>query len=218
VERPGVAFEHTLFADTNKIWDRATARGVNTGYKAFGFSFRVEPDPNGIPAEDLFVNWYGQTNSRWQYDPDTYRYLRYTDGVPHFDAAEDAQVWTNNIIVIEVEHLDRPDLFAEGASNASIEISLHDQGRAYLIRDGMAYQGFWRRPDDDPGTALRLVYGDNTPMQMRPGRTWVAVVRGLGNATINAEKVDAEGTAQAVIASYTPTPTLTATATPTETP
>ncbi len=218
VERPGVAFEHTLFADTNKIWERATSRGVNTGYKAFGFSFRIEPDPNGIPAEDVFLNWYGQTNARWQYDPETYRYMRYTDSVPHFDAAEDAQIWTNNIIIVEAEHLERPDLFEAGASNASIEIALRDQGRAYLIRDGMAYQGFWRRPDNDQGTALRLVYGDNTPMQMRPGRTWVAVVRGLGNATINAEQVDAEGTAQAVIASYTPTPTLTPTASATAAP
>jgi hypothetical protein len=218
VERQGIAFEHTLFADTNKIWERADARGVNTGFKAFGFSFRIEPDPNGFPAEDVFVDWFGQMDSRWQYDPETYRYLRYTDSVPHFDATEDAQIWTNNIIVVEAEHIERPDLFDLGASNASLEIALQDQGRAYLIRDGMAYQGFWRRPDNDQGTALRLIYGDNTPMQMRPGRTWVAVVRGLGNASINAEKVDAEGTAQAVIASYTPTPTLTPTASATATP
>jgi hypothetical protein len=218
VERPGVAFEHTLFGDTTMIWERATARGVNQGFRARGFAFDVTPDPDGLATTDIVTDWYGQTSARWQYDEETYRYLRFTDDVPHFDAATDEQLWTNNLIILEVEHIRRPDLFEAGASNESLEIDLNDQGRAILVRDGMSYQGFWRRPDNDPGTALQLVYGDNTPMKMRPGRTWVAVVRGLGNVILTDDPVDMVGTSEAVIAAYTPTPTFTpeveATATP----
>lgn len=214
VERPGVAFEHTLFVDTTKVWERATARGVNTGLRARGFAFDPQPDANGTPANDLFIDWYGQIDVRWQYDAETERYVRYTDGVPHFDAADGDQLWAHNLVIIEVEHLERPDLFEEDSRTASLEIALREQGRAILIRDGQAYQGFWRRQNEEEGSALQLLYSDNTPMKMRPGRTWVSVVRWMNNVSISEDPVDAMGTAQAVIASYTPTPTLTPTIAP----
>jgi hypothetical protein len=213
VERPDVAFEHTLFVDTNKVWERATARGVNDGYRARGFAFNRTQDANGIPTQDIALNWYGQTSARWQYDAETSHYLRYTDSVAHYDAADGQQLWADNLIILEVEHIQRPDLFEPEARNASQEIALYDQGRAILIRDGMAYTGYWRRQDFDEGTALQIIYGDNTPMMMKPGRTWVSIVRGLGNATLTANPVDALATATVVVGSYTPTPTLTPTAT-----
>ena len=207
VERPGIAYEHTLFVDTNKVWERATARGVNDGYKARGFAFNVTPDANGMIARDIFLEWYGQTSARWQYDTLTTRYLRYTDGLIHTDAVEQEQLWADNLVILEVEHLNRPDLFDEGSTAASIEISLHGQGRVILIRNGMAYQGYWRRENDEPGTAIQMIYGDNTPMMMKPGRTWVSVVRGLGNVTIAEQLADMVGTQQAIEASITLTPT-----------
>ena len=207
VDRPGIAYEHTLFVDTNKVWERATARGVNDGYKARGFAFNVTPDANGMIARDIFLEWYGQTSARWQYDTLTTRYVRYTDGVMHKDAAEDQQLWADNLVILEVEHLDRPDLFEEGSTFASIEIALHEQGRVILIRNGMAYQGYWRRENDEPGTAIQMIYGDNTPMMMKPGRTWVSIVRGLGNVTIAEQLADMVGTQQAIEASFALTPT-----------
>ena len=84
----GKAFEHTLYADTTKVWARATARGVNEGHRARGFAFSDVADAGGVAANDVFVDYYGQTDARWQYRADTGRYVRYTDSVPHFDAAD----------------------------------------------------------------------------------------------------------------------------------
>ncbi|HEX2623101.1 MAG TPA: DUF3048 domain-containing protein, partial [Phototrophicaceae bacterium] len=39
-----LAFEHTLFLDTTKLYDKATERGVNTGYRANGFAFNEQAD------------------------------------------------------------------------------------------------------------------------------------------------------------------------------
>src|SRR5690606_1532719 len=150
--------------------EKATARGVNTPYKPFGFAFAEQPDPAGEPATDVFVDWYGQTDARWQFDEETGRYLRYTDGLIHTDAATSEQLWTDNIIIIEVPHNRRPDLFPEGATYESLEIALWDQGPAYLVRDGVFYQGYWRRRDREPGSALQIIYGNNTPIMMKPGR------------------------------------------------
>ena len=103
-----VAREHTLFTNTELLWDEATRRNVNTGYRAFGFAFNETPDPDGAPANDVFVEWWGQTDARWQYDDETGRYYRFTDGVPHLDAAADEQVWADNLVIIEVPHKPPP--------------------------------------------------------------------------------------------------------------
>ncbi|MDL1901033.1 DUF3048 domain-containing protein [Anaerolineae bacterium CFX9] len=226
----GLAFEHTLYADTVRIWERATARQINIPMRARGFAFSEFADPNGILANDLYVNWYGQTDARWQWDAAASRWVRFTDGVPHFDAADGQQVWADNVIVIEVPHEERPDLFEEESNTRSQQINLWDQGRAYLFRDGQYYQGFWRRPCDAPpaeptatpegytvtspcgsrmGTALQLVYGNNVPMMMRPGRTWVMVVRWLGDVAITDVYTDTAATATALALSATPTRTMT---------
>ncbi len=200
-----LAYEHTLFADTNKLWETATRQNVNTGYRARGFAFANQPDPGGTPANDIYIEWWGQADARWQYDPDTGRYLRYTDSVPHLDAADGEQLWTDNLIIIEVAHNERPDLFPPGANYASLEVALWEQGFAYLIRDGMIYQGHWRRRSDQPGDALQIIYGDNTPIMMKPGRTWVSVVRGLGYTTFSDVYTDVAAMATSIALSATPT-------------
>ncbi|MFN8530106.1 MAG: DUF3048 domain-containing protein [Anaerolineae bacterium] len=231
--RDGVAFEHTLYADTNMIWDRATRRGVNTGYRARGFAFATQPDPNGTSANDVFINWYGQTDARWQWDATAQRWVRFTDGVAHFDAADEQQLWADNVVVIEVTHEERSDLFEEESRAASQQIDLWGSGRALVFRDGQYYEGYWERrcrdfPADtptptpvpvaespcysEPGDALRLFYGPtNQSIMMRPGRTYVEVVRSLGNVEISDAMANMGGTMTVLAQSATPTLTLTPT-------
>lgn len=218
-----LAFEHTLYADLTMAWARAAARGgqINEGRRARGFSFSDVPDANGETANDVFVDYYGLTSARWQYQPDTGRYIRFTDDVAHFDAADGEQLWADNVIVIEVEHVERPDMFEPESRSASQQISLWGQGRAYVFRDGRWYEGYWRRecrgdvPDpeipverEDPcwsrgGDALQLTFGDNTPIHLKPGRSWVMVTRWMNYVTISDTLADMAGTQTAL----PPTPT-----------
>jgi hypothetical protein len=143
-----------------------------------------------MPIKDVYIEWYGQADARWQYDETTGRYLRFTDGVPHLDAADGQQLWVDNLIIIEVPHVERPDLFPPGVDYWSLGIELWGQGNAYLARDGQFYQGGWRRLTTDPGNALELLYPDYTSMMMKPGRTWVSIVRGLSQTRISEELTD----------------------------
>jgi hypothetical protein len=204
--REGLDFEHTMFLNTQTLYELATRRNVNTGLRARGFAFADNPDPGGQPANDIYIEWYGQGEARWQYDEATGRYLRYTDNIPHHDAADGEQLWADNLVIIEVPHERRPDLFPEGADYESIGIELWDQGRAYLMRDGVYYQGFWRRHDENPGSALQIMYGSGAPIMMKPGRTWVSIVRWLGNATISETQADMVATATAIAGTPTRTP------------
>ena len=186
-ERP---FEHTLFGNTRLMWEVATRRQVNTGYRAVGFAFNVQADEGGAAAGDIFINWFGDTDARWQYEPSSGRYLRYTDSAPHYDAADDTQLWTDNLVILEVPHRRRTDLFPPGADYESLEIALWGQGPAYVIRDGNVYAGFWRRLSRNRRQALQLIYVNNQSIMLKPGRTWVAVTRFLGDAVIHEDRRD----------------------------
>jgi len=211
IPQEGKAFEHTLFGNTRLMWDVATARGTNKGYKAKGFAFSDVPEAGGEAINDIFIDWYGQTDARWQYDPVSGHYLRYTDGVAHYDKGDGQQLWADNLVVIVVPHEHRPDLFPAGANYESLEVQLwhHEDTflyQALVLRDGQLYEGYWDRPNRDDGTALFLVHGNNQPITLKPGRTWVSVVRGLGDVTWSAEKTDMGALATQIALTPSPTP------------
>ena len=182
-------YEHRLFGDTAKMWDVATQRNVNVGFRAIGFAFSEQPTVGGIAARDVYITGYGRTDARWQYDESSGRYLRYSDSVPHYDAADGEQLWADNLVIIEASHNPRPDLFPQGSADESFEVALWDSGRAYVFRDGAIFVGFWQRLGEEPGKALLLMLGNSKPIVLKPGRTWITVARSLGNTIVNAELV-----------------------------
>ena len=182
-----MGYEHTLFGNTEKMWELATLRNLNHGYRAYGFAFGLRANEDGKPARDIYINWYNRTDVRWQYDETSRRYMRYADGAPHIDATDSAQLWADNLIFLQVKHNRRPDLFTLGSIDESYELALWGQGAAYVIREGQLYQGLWWRRNQNRGEALRLIFPDGDPILLKPGRSWITIVRNLENAQINAE-------------------------------
>ena len=163
---------------------------MNFGYRANGFAFSLQPNEGGAEARDIYVNWYGRTDSRWQYDEASRQYLRYSDGIPHLDAIDNSQLWADNLVVLQVAHNRRPDLFTQGAIDESYELALWGRGPAYVMREGKLYEGFWWRRNQSRGEALRLIFPDGEPILLKPGRSWITITRGLDWAQISSELAD----------------------------
>ncbi len=190
-EQFGVGYEHTLYLDTEQLNRLATARGVNQGYKARGFAFDEQPDIGGQSLAEVGINWWGEGNALWQYDSGQGRWLRYTDGVAHNDALDGMQLWADNLIVLQVPHARRPDLFVAGAEDESLEVQLWGSGPALVMRDGRWYSGSWSRFSLAPTVALQLNHtGSEKPIRLRPGRSWVSIVRNLRDVTLSGHLTD----------------------------
>ena len=183
----GLGYEHTLFGDTGKMWELATLRNQNRGYRPNGCAFGLRANDGGRPARDVYLNWYNRTDVRWQYDESSRRYLRYADGAPHNDASDNTQLWADNLVILQVKHNRRPDLFTAGSIDESYELALWGQGAAYVLREGKLYQGLWWRRNQNRGEALRLIFPDGDPILLKPGRSWVTIVRALKSAQISSE-------------------------------
>ncbi len=215
--REGLAFEHTLYLDLDQAWALATSRNVNTGYVVRGLAFSEIPPGGGAPAQQLFVNWWGETDATWQYNPTDGRYYRWNSGVPHVDALNGQQIAADNVVVLAMPHEPRLDLFEPEAHDNSLEIQFWDQGLAYVLRDGQIYYGYWRRPSREQ-SGFQLIWGDNTPIMLRPGVTWYEVVReGFPGVYVSAQPGDMHATETVAAPRFwtaTPTPGPSPTAVP----
>ncbi len=206
--REGLPFEHTLFANLDEIWAAADARQVNAGMLVRGLAFREEPIDGGVPANQVFVDWWGETDTTWQHNANDGMYYRWNSGVPHIDALTGEQIRANNVVVLGVPHAERPDLFESESKAYSLEIQIWDSGQAYILRDGLVYQGWWQRRGRDETAGLQLTWGNNDPIPLHPGTTWFEVVRqGMPGVFISEERGDMIATSTvAAPRLWTPTP------------
>ena len=99
-----------MFGNTYQMWDIGTERGVNQGFNVHGFSFKEAPDSGGEPINDIAIQWFGEQDARWEYNPADNRYYRWNTGLPHYDASTGEQLSAANVVILEAYHVDRPDL------------------------------------------------------------------------------------------------------------
>ncbi|MBC8249153.1 MAG: DUF3048 domain-containing protein [Anaerolineales bacterium] len=173
----GKAYEHTLFSDTQALWEIAEERGLNERQDLSGWTFSEEPPEGGSPAtsiETLYMPKY--SSAEYQYDPGREAYLRSIFGEPHGDELTGEQIAARNVVVLYANHLET-DIVEDSTGPRiyySIEIQLWGEGRAIVFRDGQAFEGRWVRPQRPD--LIRFVDDTGTPIPLKPGNTWIQVV------------------------------------------
>jgi hypothetical protein len=173
--KDGVAFEHTLFANTAGLRDLAVKmkRDV-TPEPVYGMAFEEQP-PAGAPTNSITIA-YNATKVDWAYDAASGRWLRSQDGKPHFDALTGTQLSADNVLVLEAEHIEQPVVSDGywGPPNFAFTVNLTGKGRIYLFRDGEYIEGEWRRPTEQDALTYYDLQGN--PLPFKPGKTFVNLV------------------------------------------
>ena len=173
----GKAFEHTLFSDTQSLWNITEERGLNQRQDLSGWVFSEEPPADGSPAtslEFLYTPKYG--SAEYQYDPEWEAYLRSIFGEPHGDELTGEQIAARNVVALYAPHVDT-DIVEDSTGPRvyySIEIQLWGEGKAIVFRDGQAFEGKWIRLQRND--LIRLVDDAGNPIPLKPGNTWIQVV------------------------------------------
>jgi hypothetical protein len=194
--RPGLPFEHTLFGNTFQMWDLAAKRNINNPYEAKGFAFADQPDQATKTANDIFIKWYGDQDARWQYNPADHKYYRWNTGLPHIDANNGKQLSADNLIILQTYHKNRPDIYESETGSPAVEVQLWGQEKAWVFRDGNWYEGTWVRRNRERGGLQLMSKDGKTPMHLKPGNSWVEIVRccNMSGVTASDQLVNAQGT------------------------
>lgn len=169
-------------ADTSKVADYTQRMGIdNSRQNLDGVFFQVQAPVGGEESDSVFVRFSGAIYNRWDYNPTTHTYSRFSDAENSIgpddevyekliDRANNKPIETENIAVIFVRHVDidaRPTVEV-------LDVSLLGTGEAYIARDGKVYEVTWSRPNEE--SVLTFLNPDGSVFPLRPGQTWVEVM------------------------------------------
>ena len=147
--------------------------------------FSYGPPGAGLPAASLRVR-YAETNQVvWEYDPATGLYNRAQNAIsnqeilPDLDVLTGRQVSAQNVVLLFHDTETRGDGFKP-------VLNYVKSRPAIIFRDGIRYDVSWTTISGDSERAttrfrpIRFEFADGTPFPLKPGQTWVHLVR-VGN-------------------------------------
>jgi hypothetical protein len=113
----------------------------------------------------------------WLYNAETNGYYRSMSDTPHVDQVTGAQLWTRNVVVIEVPDAPRPD-----DDQGRIDLNVVGSGTARVFMAGQQIDATWRK--DDSAAPLRFFDAQNQEIVFNVGPMWVAAVSSLTQLTV----------------------------------
>jgi hypothetical protein len=167
-----------LMVDTSALSKYITDKGIENGRQDLnGMFFQMQAPQGGQPGEHLAVRFSIAIYNKWDYDPATGKYLRFSDSADDptgglseqyaqlTDRLTNQPVAFDNVVVLYVNH----ELYSPGI----YDILLKGSGDGYAFRDGQIYPVKWQR---NTTNVVSLTNPDGTPFTFKPGTTWFEVV------------------------------------------
>lgn len=143
-----------------------------------GMHFDLIPPTGGIPGTSLTTIYSTSSFNRWDYDPETNRYLRSQeitdqDGGPETfapltDRLTGTPIAADNVVALMVPH----DYYSK--TPEIVTMDLWGFGSAYAYRDGRVYRVYWNRATET--SVLTLYNPDGTRFALKPGVTFFQVL------------------------------------------
>ena len=168
---------YNLYASPAGLRDAAGNREAASTPPSPLFSYRrpgaplVAPDAE--PAVGFRTTGSGDLSTEidWEWDGSSGSWLRSQDGTPHVDL-DGERVRAANVIVRFTPYRDSGVRDSTGAVVPEAEAV--GEGEAWLLSDGQAQAGSWRKPSSAAPTTY--TDADGTPFQLTPGPTWVEIL------------------------------------------
>lgn len=172
---------HDLFSSVSAMLEHKANPGspappalfVHRGYDS-------QPAAAGVPTPGYVVDFGWGVRVEYVWDAERGGWNRYQVDQSHGreDSAtvdsDGVQVAPANVVILFVEYGRSP---SDPRSPMAISTG---SGAAVVLRDGVAITGSWSRPD--PSASWSLTDDLGRPIELAPGRTWVALPR-TGSAT-----------------------------------
>ncbi|HSW62379.1 MAG TPA: DUF3048 domain-containing protein [Dissulfurispiraceae bacterium] len=171
-----------LAADLTALDDFLLREGIeNSRPDLSGMHFDQVIPEGGNSAQLVYAKFSADVYSRWDYDPGSGRYLRFSDtqnartpsGEQYealLDQSSGEQIAVENVVMILAEY----ELLVQTETSEVFDVALFGSGMAYLARDGRLYNVRWVRPDTN--SPLKLVGQKGVDFPFKPGKTWFEVM------------------------------------------
>lgn len=174
---PNRATEHTMYAQTAKLWDYAKkdrkltdvdedGKKWNAKFVSWKFKDQAPAAERGNTTKISFPFWSqfaGDYSVSWTYNKENNIYKRDNGGSPHIDKNTGNQLQSRNIFVIFAKESPAND----GYPGGHLVYGITGSGNGLFFQDGKAIKGTWRKKDetarmkffDEKGIEISIVRG-----------------------------------------------------------
>ena len=171
---------HNLYTSSADLAHAAADRGVSEFRDpTIGFLFKTDaPQAQRGQSQELgYFFIYSEDDAGWTYDPKSNGYYRLRRGKAARDAATGEQLWTKNVVVMEVREAKIPD-----DPKGRIEQDVIGFGAAHVFFDGVERTVTWRK--DTAEAPLSFFDESGAEMRFNAGPIWIVVLPSLENLTV----------------------------------
>jgi hypothetical protein len=167
----GVATEHTMYSNTQSLWEFATQRNrwSSTGEYPV-WKFQDDADPSQRPPTQKVTVDVSDPLYRvaWEYDQASNSYRRTMAGIPHTDAATNAVITTKTIILQTVQRTPHVTRINE----QGWLFTLNGSGNATVIQNGQVIPATWKKENG----RTRFYHADGTEISLVRGGWWLHLI------------------------------------------
>lgn len=176
----GTDYRTRMQASTAGVRQWLADQGLRKEWSRPGFVFSPEPPPNAAGASNnIQISYPGGNGVVWQYDPARGGYVRFQSGEQQIDPATGQPIVAENVIVMSAEHT-LTDIVEDSLGTKGVDVALYGFGDFRIFRDGQVYEGTWRA---DPENPPRWLGPGEVVVPLKPGQSWIQVVRDLDEIT-----------------------------------
>lgn len=169
--RPGIASEHTLFADTKKLREIAEGKKWSREGDFIKWQFKEDVAEKERPTSGKITINFSVPSYKvvYDYDSKTNSYGRTLAGLAHKDVSNNNQLKPKNIVVQKVTRRE-----VESGGKTVGEITDVGSGEAIIFLDGQMIKGSWSKKAEKRRT---LFYNEEgAEVKFNPGQTFIEVI------------------------------------------
>jgi hypothetical protein len=163
-----------------------------------GFVFSTDVPLGGLPMDKARATW-GESQASFNFDPDTGLYRVSLNG-ERAHAEENDRGQNAATVIIQNVKQRQSQYWDKGGGNTPHAQTI-GTGTATVLRDGLAWEVTWSRPDAESGTTFTRA--DGTPMTFKPGQQWIVLLNARTPARFTAPAVASALESSAASASST---------------
>lgn len=169
---------HNLFSSTDTLWS-AAPDDAEPPVPVFPYVAPGE-EIEGVDATSIELD-FDSIQVRWEYDPDTGKYLRWQGNNEH-PTEDDGQVSADNVVVMLMD-------YGVSRFDGNPEMQAFGANPVLLFSGGTVRQGVWLRFTHEDGYTFYDNVDDLNVLGLVPGRTWVEMPENqAGRVSIDGEE------------------------------
>ena len=173
-----MGYEHSLMTNGSSLQSGIAFKGYRTDIKE-GFSSPFVFDAENHSAKDatteakhLILNYSSYAIAQMIYSESTNTYYRFQFGdQPHIDGATGEQLSFTNVLILYQAVSAIP-----GDTYGRLAVETTGEGKGWYVSGGKAVPIKWSKTDRDAVIQLTNVLGDEGPLVMAPGKTFVSIL------------------------------------------